>query len=275
VTKTYTGMIIILNKNGQLCNNIWSYIPSIISAIHSKQSIRVFGFDDYYQYFVNLNSNANVKFVKIITERNMCMFPYYIEFTNKLSSFLLKGKNKRSVFKMHLIDPWKYTLSFHEVIRNEDRNIIQNIFRFKSEILIDVRRFLKRCNYEIIIGVHIRRKDYRSYNNGTYYYENSVYIKLMYQLQSILGKSIMFCICSDENVDSKCFPQNTFLSPFNSPVHDLCILSKCNYIIGPHSTYSMYASFIGEVPLRFINSNEDSIKSLAEFKICRFLDQFE
>jgi len=37
-------------------------------------------------------------------------------------------------------------------------------------------------------------------------------------------------------------------------------LSKCDYLLGPPSTFSMWASFIGDVPLRLIKGAEENIQ---------------
>lgn len=43
-------------------------------------------------------------------------------------------------------------------------------------------------------------------------------------------------------------------------VEDLYALSRCNYIMGPPSTFTMWASFIGDVPLRIVKYSNENIE---------------
>ena len=46
---------------------------------------------------------------------------------------------------------------------------------------------------------------------------------------------------------------------YKSAIEDLCLMSKCNFLIGPPSSFSSQASTIGKVPLLYI---EDSPSNL-------------
>ena len=59
-----------------------------------------------------------------------------------------------------------------------------------------------------------------------------------------------------------------------SDIEDLYALSICDYILGPPSTFSMWASFYGGVPLRFIKHSNDKI-FLREFSRIISQDVFE
>ena len=55
---------------------------------------------------------------------------------------------------------------------------------------------------------------------------------------------------------------------------DLYALSRCDYIIGPPSTFSQWASYYGHVPLRFLRWKGDEI-SMSEFLPFIYLDRSE
>ena len=55
---------------------------------------------------------------------------------------------------------------------------------------------------------------------------------------------------------------------------DLYGLAACDYIIGPPSTYSHWASFWGKGPLRPLDSSDLQLK-LGDFKRVVMLDHFE
>lgn len=54
----------------------------------------------------------------------------------------------------------------------------------------------------------------------------------------------------------------------------LILLSQCDYIIGLPSSYSQWASFMGEVPVKFIMSSNDQIYA-KDFSIIRSFNTFD
>jgi hypothetical protein len=44
------------------------------------------------------------------------------------------------------------------------------------------------------------------------------------------------------------------------PAGDLFSLAACDYIMGPPSTFTLWASFFGGVPLYTINNSSDSLR---------------
>jgi hypothetical protein len=84
----------------------------------------------------------------------------------------------------------------------------------------------------------------------------------MLKIQAVYAdKRVAFFISSNEtfSVDifegCKCY---RFGKEPSGDILDLHTLSLCDRIIGPWSTYSRWASFIGEVPLSFIKSKDQS-----------------
>ena len=70
---------------------------------------------------------------------------------------------------------------------------------------------------------------------------------------------IRFVICSNEKLDLSYF-REAGLEVNAGPGHealDLYALSKCDLIIGPPSTYNLWASFLNDVPLFWIRDKND------------------
>ncbi|HAX17707.1 MAG TPA: hypothetical protein DCY00_03825 [Actinobacteria bacterium] len=67
---------------------------------------------------------------------------------------------------------------------------------------------------------------------------------------------------------------NCIYNSQNHFIEDLYSLALCDYIFGPPSTFSMWASFYGEVPLRFI-TNPDTDLSLDKFKKIIYQNYYE
>ena len=89
-----------------------------------------------------------------------------------------------------------------------------------------------------------------------------------------LDKEVAFHICSDEKIDMADFSGfDCYQIPLSLDIEDLYALSLCDYIIGPPSTFSMWASFYGNVPLRIVTKDESKI-SLDQFKSILAVDTF-
>ncbi|MGH7975313.1 MAG: hypothetical protein ACREC8_01485, partial [Limisphaerales bacterium] len=73
------------------------------------------------------------------------------------------------------------------------------------------------------------------------------------------GQKISFLVCSDEPRDASEFPGLLVGFGGASPVGDLYALAKCDYIIGPVSTFSQWASFYGEKPMLHFRDGSDRI----------------
>ena len=75
-----------------------------------------------------------------------------------------------------------------------------------------------------------------------------------------------FFACSDEPRHEHEFPGLRVGIGAGSAVGDLCALAKCDYIIGPLSTFSMWASFYGHKPLFIIRDDKARIER-NEFRV--------
>lgn len=107
---------------------------------------------------------------------------------------------------------------------------------------------------ETIIGIHIRRGDYKTFENGIYFYAIEDYSAIIQQLAALFkDRKPHFLVCSNEKIVFG--PGLSHLKMTSGPDHellDLYALSRCHYIAGPPSTYSLWASFYGNKPLYMI-----------------------
>ncbi|WP_051718769.1 hypothetical protein [Hymenobacter sp. IS2118] len=129
-----------------------------------------------------------------------------------------------------------------------------------------------RLSAEVLVGVHIRRGDYATFAQGQYYYENAVYAGHLRALQAQFdpGQRVVFLLCSDEELDLNAFAGLPVHRGSGHFVEDLYALAGCDYLLGPPSSYSMWASFYGEVPLCHLHHPTQELK-LSDFAV--FLDQ--
>ena len=124
-----------------------------------------------------------------------------------------------------------------------------------------------RRNANTVIGVHIRHGDYRRWKSGKYFFPVSRYAEWMREFAAHFpNQKVAFLICSDEPRDAAEFPGLSVGFGTDSPVSDLYALSKCDYLIGPPSTFSQWASFQGKTPMFHLRDSNTQIK-LENFQI--------
>ena len=112
----------------------------------------------------------------------------------------------------------------------------------------------------MVVGIHIRRGDYATWNDGRFFYSLEEYHEFMLRIQQLYSrKRVAFFISSNEdfslNLFEGCICRRFGKEP-SGAILDLYTLSLCDRIIGPFSSYSRWASFIGEVPLCFLESKD-------------------
>lgn len=123
------------------------------------------------------------------------------------------------------------------------------------------------CN---LVGVHVRKGDYKTWRNGIYYFEDEVYQRCMDELETALskatGKKTRYIVFSNEALRIQA-AENVMLS--SSPWYvDQQVMSLCDYLIGPPSTFTKWASYLGDAKLFQITDASIEI-NLDEFVACR------
>lgn len=106
-----------------------------------------------------------------------------------------------------------------------------------------------RKSADHIVGVHIRQTDYRNWLGGRYFLQPQDYLARMHETISLWPGRTAFFICSDERLDSNLFRDFTVSCHRRTDIEDLHGLSLCDAIMGPPSTFSGWAAFVGNRPL--------------------------
>jgi hypothetical protein len=113
---------------------------------------------------------------------------------------------------------------------------------------------------DVVIGVHIRLGDFRQFRKGKRWFTIPQYAAWMRTLaDQFPGKRVSFLVCSDEARHRDEFRGLTVGFGPGSPMGDLYALAKCDYILGPLSSYSQWASFYGNKPVYHVRESNDQI----------------
>lgn len=159
--------------------------------------------------------------------------------------------------------------------------------KYKSEI-IDLFAFkpsvVKACEPLLAettggscrLGVHIRRGDYAEWKHGIYCYDDETYADYIRQFAALMPDQKV-CVClstNDPALSAKDYRKllgnddqiEVHLLGGNA-VEDLYMLSECDYVIGPPSTYSLVAAMYRDIPLCRMDQVKDGQLSLSDFKL--------
>ncbi len=282
-------MIFIVGGYGELCNRIFTYANIIAFAKEYNQNVVNLVFAEYGQWFRGTEKNSLCQFPTTNTRKMVWrdITPYLLRPTRLIMRFSHKFKlfpairiGEQAAFFFNEIEVLNIVtrihqsrISFFDGLYFIDRenfikhaDFIRDFFTPIDEIECKVKEFISdiRSNHDVVIGVHIRHGDYEQFCNGLFYYTTEEYCFVMHQILELFPeKKVAFIICSNAHHDSIVFKNLPFFTGPGHFVEDLYALASCDYIIGPPSTFSQWASFYGKVPRYVINYKCEQFNGIA------------
>ncbi|MEQ8241751.1 MAG: alpha-1,2-fucosyltransferase [Cyclobacteriaceae bacterium] len=292
--------IILYTKNGQLANRLLQLCSFITFADQCNVKIWYPGFEDYAYLFEEYhktiiptypqtNNYLPLTIVKPCRRLTFNLIYYIVRIVDKLGlkeshfhkivninendnsnrlnqEFLNTLSNKKFIF----IENWAFAPDYYS--KESLENVLNNT-KFLPSYYVEANELIEEIRQKDeairIVGVHVRRGDYKEFEDGRYFYPISSYLGWMKQVKNLLGKDVTFILSSNEDLKSAEEIVNCDLVIKHAQGHlitDLITLSKCDFIIAPPSTYSMWASFKGKVPLQMIRSSNHLLE-LEKFQV--------
>ncbi|WP_298718031.1 alpha-1,2-fucosyltransferase [Chitinophaga sp.] len=251
-------MITLLSLFGQTSNNYLQHIH--LDAFCRTNGIRYFTprMRRYYGAYPNLAKagyGSSKLYMKML---HMLSFKPVIQFDDETR----QADYERQLLEPgnHFVEGWWFRMP-DEVIAKYAPLYREHFRPGFSTHWLD-KDFLRRPNGEALIAVHVRRGDFKTWAGGIYYYGDDVYIDKIRQLTQQLdrpAKIILFTNDPDINLPLYRKACKNVLLSGHGVAEDHYLMSQCDYIIGPFSTFSLWASFIGEKPFQHIHSEEEMI----------------
>ena len=138
---------------------------------------------------------------------------------------------------------------------------IIDLFAFKESVAKACAPILAEATKESCrLGVHIRHGDYATWYDGKYFFSDEVFLSLIKQFIKLHPNTTVYICGNDPSLDKERYRQELngtkVLFPKGNAAEDLYVLSQCNYLIGPPSTFSLTASMYHDAPLYWIKDGE-------------------
>ncbi|WP_291725477.1 alpha-1,2-fucosyltransferase [Bernardetia sp.] len=301
-------MVIIDSKSGQLANRIFSFAFFIANAIEHNHTLYNPTFDEYEKYFPRVLENRFLNYsIKTRLSENEMIDKFLKQNLERLRYRLPKiDKKKRWIETLNISDcdknEKKYDLNSQEFLEKTNKILfvqgwnfrdyenfdkhadkLRTIFKPKQEHLDNIAELMQKNRQDVdtLIGVHIRRGDYKDFFGGKYFFEWTEYADFLVQIVEEVKKEnpnqkVRFMLCSNDKIQTTSFEERNLDICFstNHFLEDMYALAACDYILGVPSSYSMWASFYGKTPLRILDKKGIQI-SLQEFSPIKTIDHFE
>lgn len=157
------------------------------------------------------------------------------------------------------------------------RDEITDLFTLDSQYTDSVKAKMQEAEQGstgsiVRLGVHIRRGDYRIFHDGKYLYDDEVYQRHIRRFMMLHpGKAIHVYIATNDpevkksSYQEQCPGTHVYCLGGSSP-EDLFMLSECDYLIGPPSTYSLVAAMYRDIPLYRMDETDEGMMTLESFR---------
>jgi hypothetical protein len=155
---------------------------------------------------------------------------------------------------------WKFRA--HAALKSRREDVVR-LFTPRQDIREEVERCVARARAgsDLLVGLHVRLGDYATWLGGRFYYGLDAYAAWIKAVGAIWPeKRVSFVICSNGNVDDLLgLPGIRASVGPGEPITDLYALAACDFLIGPPSTFTLWASYYGGAPLHMLMEKDQKL----------------
>ena len=133
---------------------------------------------------------------------------------------------------------------------DNQRAYLSQFFSFSQQIQKKCSEVFRKINQKKVIGICMRQGDYKDHFDGKFYLTDVEYMHLISNLQIQYPDYGFFIACEESKSDFHI--SNGHIS-FQNPALNLCVLSHCDLLIGPPSTFMTWAAFYKDTAVCYID----------------------
>jgi len=248
--------MIFVRDKGRLCNNILQYGHVYAWAReHGLQTVSM-RFSYKYQWFYICHTRYHHWLTYLFAKctAKMGLIPV-VGFHNAGADYS-REEQQMTQHRFIVVEGWY--ARWYDLFLKYKSEIIQ-LFAFDANVKYTPDELLNKVpQNEIRLGLHVRRGDYRTFQNGRFFYSDEQYIRQIRHFFTLhQHQSVHVFICGNDptlNGDAyrKAIPEASITFAKGNPAEDLYLLSRCHFLMGPPSTFTLVASMYHDVPLYWI-----------------------
>lgn len=266
--------MIFVHDKGRMCNNILQFGHVYAWAREHNRSVVSMRFAYKYKYFHISDTPRHNIFFYLMGKygAKMHLLPV-VEFDADVPDTSMK--EVKMIDHRHIVVEGWY-VRFYDLFLKY-RHEIKALFAFKPDIVRKTTGYLAPYGQSIKLGLHVRRGDYATWQDGKYLFSDAQFISIVNQFATLhTDLPIELFVCgNDPSLDKQAYI-NAFGAahvhfPDGNPGEDLCLLSQMDYLIGPPSTFTLVASMYRDVPLYWI---QDAGRTLQDISFKKFDELF-
>lgn len=217
-------------------NNIIFWNPTLIGMLNKRIALDI--------------GNASNKVLKYISK--------FLKLIKINKGWQTYPNNKKII---QLVGGWEFRChelseEYWDTLRNYYK-INRRINEMEEKILEEIKK--KKIECIKVVGIHIRRRDYREFKGGKYMYTDAEYKKITEKIKKSYQKKgikTWIIVCSDE---AKILEVGQDKQSQGRWFADQLILQNCDIILGPPSTFTLWASYIAKVKYVHIETVDQEI----------------
>lgn len=282
-TATCSLMLVLTSKVGALANRLWLMAHLVATGLENNVPVAYPAFDEYADQFGLTAGNLLCRFPPASQCRTLSPVARRASWQAVRALGAVGARlhlNNRLVRVHRLADGCACDLGSDEFTAlSRTRLLLMDGWLYRHEgalrkhadqirkLLLPVPRIRAEGEAAVssargegpLVGVHVRRGDYRTFLGGRYFFPVDAYARWMRAVAVAHQAGVSFLVTGDD-AEAVANLASNFRGAHASrlaPVADLWALSRCDYIIGPPSTFSSWASFAGRVPLLHLTAAED------------------
>ena len=266
--------MIYVRDKGQMCNNILQFAHVYAFARENGRRAVSMRFSYKYPYF-RICKSPKHNFLRYVLAKFSASAGWMPTVSYDTPGETSPEKEHRILSARNvMVQGWE--VRFYDLfLKHLDE--IRSLFAFLPEVEKAAATTIGTREGRLKLGLHVRRGDYARWNGGRYYFSDRQYAAMAARFAALNpGKELTVFVCTnDPDIDRDTYreavPEAEFVFAAGNPGEDLCLLSRCDAIIGAPSTFSLVASLYRDLPLYWI---EDADKYFTSDDFSRFSTLF-
>ena len=267
--------MIFARDKSQMCNNLLQYAHVYAWGREHGRKVISMRFSYKYQYF-HICHTSLTGFGWYLMAKYLAALKILPTASFKHSDCDREALEKKMLRHRHIVvSGWN--VRFYDLFLKY-RQEICNLFEIDKQYTEPVKQKMQETEQgstaEVLrLGVHIRRGDYAEWNDGIYCYDDEVYARHIRQFATLHpGLDLHVYLSTNdpsvtaENFQKLCPEVKIHLLGSSAP-EDLFMLSECDFVMGPPSTFSLVAAMYRDIPLYRMDSADAEAMTADSFRL--------